>query len=92
MSAVNEMSVFYEYLMKHTATCSMVSDAIGIKQKNLCRYKVALQKANLLWELFSKPCKVTGYKAAYLTTNKDLISTIDKNQLSLFQGKEATNE
>lgn len=85
MKAINETSVFYEYLMEHTATCSMVSEATGIKQKNLCRYKVELQRANLLWEIDFKPCLITGFMAQWLTTNPDLIPTIDKRQLSLFE-------
>ncbi len=85
---VNETTVFYEYLMEHTATCSMASEATGLKQKNLCRYKIELQKANLLWEVDLKPCKITGFIAQWLTTNPDLIAAVDNKQLSLFDSME----
>jgi len=88
----SETKIFYDYLQAHTATCSMASEATGLKQKNLCRYKVELQKANLLWEVDFKPCKLTGFLAQWLTTNADMIPSIDKAQLSLFSGSEVTYE
>ena len=84
MKTINETKVFFDYLQENTATCSMVSEATGIKQKNLCRYKKELQENNLLWEIDFKPCSITGFMAQWLTTNPDLIPTIDKKQLSLF--------
>jgi hypothetical protein len=81
----SETKIFFDYLQSHTATCSMVSEATGIKQKNLCRYKVELQRAHLLWEIDYRPCKITGFKAQWLTTNADIIPAIDKAQLSLFE-------
>jgi hypothetical protein len=81
----SETTVFYEYLKEHTATCSMVAEATGIKQKNLCRYKKTLQDENLLWEVDFRKCTLTGFKAEWLTTNPELIPTVN-NQLSLFDG------
>lgn len=88
----NETQIFYDYLQAHIATCSMVSEATGIKQKNLCRYKVELQKAHKLWEVDFRPCKITGFKAQWLTTNTDIIPAIDKAQLSLFSEIGGCNE
>ena len=81
----NETAVYYEYLQKHVVTNSMASEAISIPQKNLCRYKAELQKANLLWEVDYRPCRLTGFKAQYLTTNPNLIPAINNRQLSLFE-------
>lgn len=64
-----QMQVFYNYLQTHTATASMVAEATGIKQKCLTRYKRTLEKSNLLWQVCERKCKVTGFKAYYLTTN-----------------------
>lgn len=79
------MRIFYDHLNEHISTCSMACEATGIKQKNATRYKAELQKLNLLWEVDCKPCKITGFKAQWLTTNKNLIPAIDKKQLSLFE-------
>ncbi len=81
----NETQIFYQYLLENTCTCSMASEVLGIKQKNLCRYKKELQDLNLLWEVDYKHCEITGYKAQWLTCNADLIHPIDKAQLSLFK-------
>ena len=68
----SQRQTLFQYLQEHTATASMVSEATGIPQKNICRYKRDLEKAGLLWEVEKKPCKHTGYRAWYLTTNPDL--------------------
>lgn len=66
---LTQLRAFYQYLQFHVATASMVSSATGIPQKNLCRYKRDLEKANKLWEVGKAFCKQTGFKAWYLTTD-----------------------
>jgi len=48
----------------------MVAAATGVPQKNICRYKRDLEKAGRLWEITKAACKLTGFKAWYLTTDK----------------------
>jgi hypothetical protein len=79
----NQYKTVFEYLKEHLATASMVSEATGISQKNICRYKSMLQESNKLWEVVKKKCKVTNREAWYLTTNPDLIPP--SNQLNLFE-------
>lgn len=67
----NQLQTIFYYLMNNVATASMVSEATGIPQKNICRYKRDLQKAGRLWEIEKKICKATGFKAWYLTTNSE---------------------
>jgi len=74
-------TIFY-FLQDHIATASMITEATGIPQKNICRYKRDLEKVGALWEIEKKTCEKTGFKAWYLTTNPDLIPTND--QLSFF--------
>lgn len=77
-----QLKTIFEYLKNHVATASMVEEATGIPQKNICRYKRDLEKSGMLWELLKTSCKRTGFKAWYLTTNSDLAP--QRNQLSLF--------
>lgn len=74
-----EEQTIFNYLQNTIATASMVSKATGIAQKNICRYKADLQKRNLLFEVYKRTCKITGYKAWYLTTNKALYRKEVKN-------------
>jgi len=67
-----EKTIFH-FLQHHTATASMVSKYTGIPQKNICRYKRDLEQRGLLFEVEKKLCKVTGFRAMYLTTNKNLL-------------------
>jgi hypothetical protein len=69
----NQMEIYFNYLKKHIATNSMVTDATGIPQKNLTRYKRFFQKAGLLFEVRKGICEKTKHRATYLTTNKNLI-------------------
>ena len=69
----NQMAIYFNYLKKHIATNSMVTDATGIPQKNLTRYKRYFQIAGLLFEVRKGICKKTKHRATYLTTNKNLI-------------------
>lgn len=64
---------YFEYLKNHIATNSMVSKALNIPQKNLTRYKRYFEKRGMLKELYRKFCKLTGFRASYLTTNPDLM-------------------
>jgi len=71
----------FQYLKYHTATASMVSDATGVPQKSITRYKRDLEKQNLIYEVVKKHCKLTGFRAWYLTTNPDLFPKA--NQLKM---------
>lgn len=68
----NQKKTIFEYLKHHTATASMVTNATGIPQKSICRYKRDLEKQGLLYEVEKRFCKSTGFRAWYLTTNPEL--------------------
>ncbi|KFF28717.1 hypothetical protein IQ37_09805 [Chryseobacterium piperi] len=78
----NQLKTIFQYLQHHIATASMIAEATGVPQKNICRYKRELEKAGRLWEVEKRKCKATGFKAWYLTTNFDY--SPKSNQLSLF--------
>ena len=79
-----QLQTIFQYLQEHIATASMVADATGIYQKNICRFKSDLEKAGRIWELEKKPCRKTGFKAWYLTTNPDKVPKHLLTQLNLF--------
>ena len=81
---LNQLKTIFQYLFENVATASMASDATGIYQKNICRYKRDLEKAGRLWEIEKKHCKKTGFKAWYLTTNPDKAPKHSLTQLNLF--------
>jgi Fic family protein len=78
----NQIKTIFQYLETHIATASMVSKATGVPQKNICRYKRDLEKAGALAEIKKEDCKLTGFKAWYLTTDKNLFP--QRQQLKLF--------
>lgn len=79
----NQLQTIFQYLKECDATASMVSDATGIYQKNICRYKRDLERAGRLWEITKATCKKTGFKAWYLTTDATKVPN-HSNQLNLF--------
>ncbi len=81
----NQLQTIFHYLQQHVATASMVTDATGVPQKCITRYKRDLEKAGLLWETAKDYCKKTGYKAWYLTTNPCKAPKKSLTQLSLFK-------
>ncbi len=81
-TSYTQKKTIFEYLKKHTATASMVTEATGIPQKCITRYKRDLEKMGLLHEVVKNHCKDTGFRAWYLTTNPDLFPK--SNQLNLF--------
>lgn len=81
---LNQLRTIFQYLQKNIATASMVTAATGVPQKNICRYKRDLEKAGMLWETEKKLCKKTGFKAWYLTTDKDNAPKHLLTQLNLF--------
>ena len=78
----SQEQVFFYYLTEHIATASMVSDATGVPQKNITRYKRKFEKAGRLWEVEKKKCLHTGFKAFYLTTDES--KAPQSAQLKLF--------
>jgi len=79
----NQIQTIFHFLQEHVATASMISDATGIPQKNICRYKRDLELTGRLWEIEKKLCKKTGFRAWYLSTNPELIQST--NQTKLFE-------
>ena len=79
----NQLKTIFHYLSEHIATASMISDATGVPQKNICRYKRDLEKAGQLWEIEKRYCEKTGFRAWYLTTNPENAPKIS-TQLNLF--------
>lgn len=80
----NQLITIFLYLQTNIATASMVSDATGVPQKNICRYKRDLEKVGRLWEIEKKSCKKTGFKAWYLTTDPLKAPKHSLTQLNLF--------
>lgn len=83
-SDLNQLQTIFQYLFENIATASMVSNATGIYQKNICRYKRDLEKVGRLWEIEKTYCKQTGFKAWYLTTNPSNAPKNSITQLNLF--------
>lgn len=65
-----QLKTIFTYLENNVATASMVSAATGIPQKNICRYKRDLEQAGYLAEIKKAACKITGFLAWYITTDK----------------------
>jgi hypothetical protein len=71
-----QIKTIFQYLENNTATNTMVSHNTGVSQKNICRFKRDLEKQGLLIEVEKKLCKITGFSAWYLSTNKDIINKL----------------
>jgi hypothetical protein len=80
----NQLQTIFQYLQDHVATASMTTEATGVPQKCITRYKRDLEKAGRLWEIEKKHCKKTGFKAWYLTTDPDKVTNNSSTQLMLF--------
>lgn len=70
---LTQKQVVFKYLTKNIATATMVSQATGIAQKNICRHKRTLEKAGLLCQVERKICRCTGFLAWYLSTNPEML-------------------
>lgn len=58
-----------KYLADKEATATMVSVELGIYRPSMCRIKRELEKMGLLHETRIGICEVTGFRAAFLTTD-----------------------
>ena len=74
----NQVKVLLDYLENRVATASMISEATGIPQKNICRYKRKLEKEGR----YKSRCKFTGRLASYLSLQKEIYPLY--KQLTLF--------
>jgi len=83
MTRQTQIQTILEYLQNTVATASMVADATGVPQKNICRYKRDLEQAGKLVEVKKGVCKLTGFRAWYITT--DPAQFPQPSQLSLFE-------
>lgn len=64
--------IVFDYLLLHVASASMVTDATGVPQKCITRYKRNYEKDGRLVQLKKDRCKITGRNVWYLTTNPKL--------------------
>ena len=85
---LNQLQTIFQYLKENIATASMVAEATGINQKNICRYKRDLEKEGRLWEVEKKRCLLTSFKAAYLTTDPKKAPRPIYVQTNLFENGE----
>jgi hypothetical protein len=76
----NQTKIIFNYLLKYTATNTMISTATGVPQKNICRIKRNLEKRGLLFEVEKKLCKITGLSAYYLTTDYDVFAMFNQTK------------
>ena len=81
---LNQLQTIFQYLENNIATASMVTNATGVSQKNICRYKRDLEKAGLLFEVKKAPCLITSRRAWYLTTNPANCPKPIYKQITLF--------
>ena len=79
---LTQKQTIFQYLQDHVATASMVAAVTGVPQKCICRYKRDLEKIGRLWEIEKKLCKLTGFRAWYLSADPD--KAPDQSQLNLF--------
>ncbi len=80
---LTQLKTIFLFLQDNVATASMLSDVTGIPKKNICRYKIDLEKTGRLWEIDKVKCKKTGFNAWYLTTNPDKAPD-NSQQINLF--------
>ena len=78
----SQLKTIFRYLSERVATASMVSYATGVPQKNICRYKRDLEQLGRLAEVRKEICKVTGFKAWYITCDESQFPT--NRQLTIF--------
>jgi predicted transcriptional regulator of viral defense system len=71
----SQRRIVFDFLKTHTATASMVEEATGVKQKNICRIKRYFEKRGLLYEVERRLCQLTGFRASYLSTNNELFQS-----------------
>ncbi len=75
-----ELNLVQAYLTTKIATATMVSVDLEIYRPNLCRYVSILSKQSLLSIVCVGKCKVTGFKARYLTCNPTLINRLNERK------------
>lgn len=77
-----QIKTIFNYLQNHIATASMITNATGVPQKCITRYKRDLEKIGKLAEVKKAYCEKTKHLAWYLTTNPKHFP--QSNQLNLF--------
>jgi DNA-binding MarR family transcriptional regulator len=81
---VTQLQTVFAYLQSNVCTASMITDATGVKQKNITRFKRQLEKCGRLVEVRKDYCKSTGHPAWYITCDTSLSPKPKSTQLPLF--------
>lgn len=71
-----ELQQFRNYLLHNPATATMASVAISCYRPNACRYVSMLKEKGLIAEIGTFKCKITGFKAKYLTCNPEVVERL----------------
>lgn len=74
-----EKKVVQAYLLTRLATATMTAIDLNIYRPNMCRHKKELEKKGLLVVVCVSKCRVTGFKAQYLTCSPEIIERLKSN-------------
>lgn len=79
---INQLTIIDAYFKENVATRYMAEIDTGICRPNICRYVDMLRDQNLIAVVKKDLCKISKYKAEYLTTNPELFPK--DNQLKIW--------
>ena len=82
VNKLDEMTLFYNFLLDKVTSCTEVSKKLGIVQKNLTRYKRRFQKLGMLAVVKRHKCPVTNREVQFITTDPNQFP--EPQQLNLF--------
>ena len=82
VNKLDEMTLFYNFLLDKVTSCTEVSKKLGIVQKNLTRYKRKFQKDGKLAVVNKLKCPVTNREVQFITTDPNRFPKT--KQLNLF--------
>jgi hypothetical protein len=74
----------YESFQEKPKTMLSVSIETGILRANICRYVADMENKGLIQLIRKDPCHYTQFKAGFYSTDKDLFTKSNFQQLNLF--------
>jgi len=81
---VSQYKTVYQSFMERPKTMLMVCIDTGIMRENICRYVATMEEQGLIQIIKKGYCPYTHYVAGFYSTDKDLFTKSNVQQLNIF--------
>lgn len=80
-----QYQIVYRSFMERPKTMFQVEKETGVVRPNICRFVAMMEEDGVIQLLYKADCPISGYRAGFYTTDRDLFRSMYPLLLGLFE-------